>query len=156
MLVRAVDLDVVLEFPLAFDARVEGLGAIVVGLTVRFQEAASGGGEPDGVVARAGHAHGLDQSLFTQVTQVATADIRRPVQVVVEITTGDHPERTNGRERARLGSPQRVLATAVAHDLAIGSARKVHVPFEHVTRRAITVTCAAFLIALAQVDDPLA
>jgi hypothetical protein len=68
---RSIDLDVVLELPFAFEARVERLLAAVVGLTVALQQAPAFFRQHNRVLATARHAHGLDQSLFAKMPQVA-------------------------------------------------------------------------------------
>ena len=54
--------------------------------------------------------------------------------VVAEITTGDHSKRADGRERPRFRAAQRVLAIAVANDLALESARQIEVAREGLAR----------------------
>ncbi len=73
----------------------------------------------------AGHPNRLDESLLPEVPQIAGTWIERAALLVMEIGTGDHSKRANRRERARFRAAQRVLAIAVAHDLAVGSARQV-------------------------------
>jgi hypothetical protein len=150
-------MDIVFEFPRALDARVEGLGAIVPGRPVRFQEAASRGGQPDGVIARAGDACSLDQPLLAQVAQVARAWVHGRAAGVEEITTGDHSERADGCEGTGLGTPQRVLAaTGVVHDFAFQPARQVHMPLEYISRWTVAVTLMASRVSLSQVHDAFA
>ena len=126
LFVRAIDLEVVFEFPLAPQARVERLRVLVIVVAVALEEAAPVLRQAHRMVAVSGHARGLDQPLFAQVSQVAGAWISRAAVVVSEITTGDHSERTNGRERARFGAAQGVFAIAVANELALWSARQVN------------------------------
>ena len=63
--------------------------------------------------------------------------------VVAEVTTGDHSEGADGRERARLGAAQGVLAIAVANQLALGSTRQVDVTRERVARLTVTLSIVA-------------
>jgi hypothetical protein len=79
------------------------------------------------VVARAGHADGLDEALLTQVPKVARSPISWPIVVVPEITTGDHSKRADGCEGSRFRATQRVLTITVVHDLALASSRQVQV-----------------------------
>jgi hypothetical protein len=74
------------------------------------------------MVAVPGHARGLDQPLFAQVPQVARPGISRAPIVVAEITTGDHSECANGRERSRFGAAQCVLAISIVNQFALASA----------------------------------
>jgi hypothetical protein len=97
-----------------------------------------------------------DQPLLTEVAQVAGAWVRGRAAGVHQVTTGDHSERADGRECARLRAPECVLASAVVHDLTLRSAWQVDVALEHVPRRAATVAAPAFLVALTQVDDAVA
>ena len=92
-----------------------------------LEKAAAVLGQTDRMVAVSGHARGLDQPLFAQVSKVAGSWISRAAVVVAEITTGDHSERTNGRERSRFGAAQGVLAITVANELALWPARQVNV-----------------------------
>ena len=104
LLIRAIDLKVVFHFPLAFEARVERLVVLLVGVPMPLQQAAALLREHDRMVAMAGHADGLDQPLLSKMSEVARPWIGRAIVVVPEITTGDHSKRADGRERARLGS----------------------------------------------------
>jgi hypothetical protein len=58
---------------------------------------------------------------------------------VAEITTGDHPKRADGRQRARFRAAQRVLAIPVANDLPLESAGQTQVAREGLTRVAAAV-----------------
>ena len=70
--------------------------------------------------------------------------------VVSEITTGDHSECTDGRQRAHLRAAQRVFAIAVANDLAIEPARQVEFPREHVSR-VVTPARPPLVVAMARI-----
>ncbi|MCA1586257.1 MAG: hypothetical protein LC791_16290 [Acidobacteria bacterium] len=101
------------------------------------------------------HARCLDQPLFAQVPQVARTWISGAAVVVAEITTGDHSERANGRERSRFRAAQGVLAISIVHQLAIASAWQVNVPRERVpdlglafARVAVAVGPAGIVIAV--------
>jgi hypothetical protein len=69
--VGAIDLDVVLQFPLAFGAGVEGLATISVAVTVALEQAPAFLRQRHGVVSRAGYANRLDESLFAEVPQIS-------------------------------------------------------------------------------------
>jgi hypothetical protein len=155
LFVRAIDLKVVFEFPFAPQARVERLGVLVIGIAVALKEAAPVLRQAHRMVAVPRHARGLDQPLFPEVSQVARAWISRAAVVVAEITTGDHSERANGRERSRFGAAQRVLAIAIVNQLAVASAWQVNVAHERVpdlgiafARVAVAVGPAGIVIAL--------
>lgn len=64
-LVRAIDLEVVFELPLAFDAVPEGLIVILVTIAMAFEKALACVRQRDSVLTRAGHTHRLDQALLT-------------------------------------------------------------------------------------------
>jgi hypothetical protein len=98
------------------------------------------------MVAVSGHARGLDQPLFAQVSQVAGRWISRAPIVVSEITTGDHSERANGRERSRFGAAQRVLAISIVNQLAIASARQVNMSAECIRGLAIAFSIVAISV----------
>ena len=157
VLIGAMNMDVVFELPRPLDARVEGLGPLEVGRPVPLQEPGACGRQSDRMVTRARQTLGLDQPLLAQVAQVAGARVRRRTAGVQEITTGDHPKRTDRGQGARLGSTQRVLAaTGVVHDFAFRPARQLYVALEHVPRWAVTVTPTDVAIALTQVHHSLA
>src|SRR5439155_20411940 len=69
--VRAIDLDVMFEFPLAFDAMPERLAVTLIAVAMVFEQAAPFLRQRDRVLARARHSNRLNQSLFAQVSQVA-------------------------------------------------------------------------------------
>jgi hypothetical protein len=98
------------------------------------------------MVAVAGHARRLYQPLFAQVSQVAGPWISRAPIVVSEITTGDHSECTNGRERPGFGAAQGVFAIAVVHDLALWSARQVNMSAECIPDLAIAFSIFAISV----------
>jgi hypothetical protein len=102
----------------------------VIGIAVALEEAAAVLGQADRMIAVPWHACGLDQPLFAQMPQVARPRVSRAV--VAEITTGDHSERANGRERARFRAAQCVLAVSIVDQLAIASARQVNVACERI------------------------
>lgn len=67
---------------------------LAIGIAVALEEAAPVLRQAHRMVAVSGHARGLDQPLFAQVSQVAGPWISRAPIVVSEITTGDHSECT--------------------------------------------------------------
>jgi hypothetical protein len=161
---RPIDLDVVFEFSLAFNARVEGLAAFPIAVTMALEQAAALLRERHGVVARAGYTGRLDQPLLTEMTKVARSRIGRTIVVVSEITTGDHSKRADGRQRSRLRATQGVLTITIAHHLALASSRQTQISHEDVTRISIrrigvpirrsfrlTITFVAFQILDARV-----
>jgi hypothetical protein len=66
--------------------------------------------------------------------------------VVAEITTGDHTECANGRERSRLGAAQRVLAISIVHQFAVASAWQANVARERVPDLGIAVPRVAVAV----------
>jgi hypothetical protein len=146
VLVGAVGVDIMFELARALDARVEGLGG-----RTRASGAPPGDapppGQPDRVVAGAGDTHGLDQPLFPQLAQVTRPWFCSGTAVIQEITTGDHSEPADRGQCARFGSPPRVLAPAVVHDLTRRSAWQVRIALEHVARKAVAVLLAAGVVA---------
>jgi hypothetical protein len=67
----AIDLQVVFELALAFDALPDRLAAALVTVPMAFEKALAGLRQPDREFPRAGHAYGFDQALFAQVPQIA-------------------------------------------------------------------------------------
>lgn len=129
---RTIDLEVVFELALSFDALPEGLTAILVSVSMTFENAPAGRRQADREFSRAGHAYGFDQALLAQVPQIAGAGIERPIPAVPKVTTRDHSKGAERRQRARLGAAQCVFAVAVAHQLAINAARQVQLTREGV------------------------
>src|SRR5919106_1896966 len=103
---------------------------LAIAIAVPLKEAAAVLRQAHRMVAVSGHARGLDQPLFAQVSQVTRPGISRAPIVVAEITTGDHSECTNGRQRPGFGAAQGVFAIAVVHELALWSARQVNMSAE--------------------------
>jgi hypothetical protein len=103
VLICAIDLKVVFHFPRAFEARIERLAVLLVAVPIPLRKTAAILREHDRMVAMTGHAHGLDQPLFSKVSEVARPWVRSTIVVVPEITTGDNSKGTNGRERAGPG-----------------------------------------------------
>src|SRR5918995_4122408 len=108
------------------------------------------------MVAVSGHARGLDQPLFAQVSQVAGPRISRAPVVVLEITTGDHSECTNGRERPGFGAAQGVFAIAVVHELALWSARQVNMSAEGIRDLSIAFSIVAISVGPSGIVIPIA
>ncbi len=142
---------VVFEFPFAPQARVERLRVLVNVIAVALKEAAPVLRQAHRMVAVPGHARGLDQPFFAQVSQVAGPWISRAPIVVSEITTGDHSERTNGRERPGFGAAQGVFVSAVLNELALWSARQVNVAGEWSRDLAIALSIVAVAVGPAGV-----
>ena len=68
---RAIDLQVVFELALSFDALPEGLAGFVFAVPVAFEKALAGLRQADREFPGAGHADGFDQPLLAQVSQIA-------------------------------------------------------------------------------------
>jgi hypothetical protein len=146
LFVRAIDLKVVFQFPFAPQARVERLRMLVIVIAVALEQAAAVLRQAHRMVAVSGQARGFDQPLFAQVPQVARAWISRAALVVTEITTGDHSECADGRERSRLGAAQGVVAIAVVNQLALWSARQVNMSAECIRDLAIAFSSVAISV----------
>jgi len=97
--VGAIDLDVVLQFPLAFRACVEGLATISV--AVALEQTATLLRQCYGVVPRAGYPNRLNETLFTEMPQISGSRIDRMIAVVPQIATGDDPKRADGGKGPR-------------------------------------------------------
>ena len=69
--VRAMDLEVVLQFPLAFEAVVKRLTVTLLAVTVAFQQPAPFSREHHRLLAMAGYPHSLDQPLRAEMPKVA-------------------------------------------------------------------------------------
>jgi hypothetical protein len=71
--------------------------------------------------------------------------------VVPEITTGDHSERTDGRERSGFGAAQGVFAIAVVNELALRPARQVNMSAECVSDLWIAFSIVASAVSPARI-----
>jgi hypothetical protein len=99
VLVDAIDLEIVLQFPRPRQARVERLVGLVIAVAVMLEKAAALLGEHYRLVAVPGHPNGRDQATLAKVPQIAGAGIGRAIVVVPEVTTGDHSKGAHGRQR---------------------------------------------------------
>jgi hypothetical protein len=149
--VRAVDLEVMFQLALPHEAGMERLITPVVRVAMPFQQLASGFGQDDGVITVAGHPSGLDEPLCAQVPQVARPRVRGSLVVVPEITTGDHSEGADGRQRPRLGAAQGVLAVPAAYYLTLGTSREVDMAAERIGSALRSVQLWAFPLRPARV-----
>jgi hypothetical protein len=123
------------DFARAFQASVELLARLLVSTATGLQQVAAAFGQNDGDVASASESDRIDQTLVAQVPQVAGARVAWLARLVAQVAGRHHPKRPDGRERARFGTAQRVLAiAAVVDDFSIAAARKIQVSHEDVTR----------------------
>lgn len=83
----AIDLNVVFELPLAFNARVERLAAILIAVSMALKQASSVSGQGHGAISRPGYSGDLNQPLLAQVPQITGSRIERSIAVVAQITT---------------------------------------------------------------------
>jgi hypothetical protein len=123
----------------------------VIVIAVALEEAAPVLRQAHRMVAISGHARGLDQPLFAEVPQIAGPWISRAPIVVSEITTGDHSECTNGRERPGFRAAQGVVAIAVVNELALWSARQVNMSAECIRGLAIAFSIVAVSVGPARI-----
>ena len=118
----------------------------MIAIAMALEEATPVFSQTHRMVAVPGHARRLDQPLFAEVSQVAGPRISRAPIVVSEITTGDHSECTNGRERPGFGAAQGVFAIAVVNELALWSARQVNMSAECIRDIAIAFSIVAISV----------
>jgi hypothetical protein len=138
--VRLEHLRVMLELARFDEPRVELLTPIVVTRivlafpTMRLQQALAAVGQEHRHVPLTGHPSGVDEAQFTEVAKLGVPRIQRPIVAVAEVLGGDNSEGPDGGQRATLRAAQCVLAVAVEHSLAFGSAGEVELAQEHVSR----------------------
>jgi hypothetical protein len=89
--------------------------------------------------------------LFAEVSQVAGPWIGRAPIVVSKITTGDHSEGTNGRERPGFGAAQGVFAIAVVNEFTLWSARQVNLSAECIRDLATAFSIVAIAVSPARI-----
>ena len=73
--VGAIDLEVVFQLPLAFDAVPERLAVTLVAVSMAFEQASALLRQRDGMLAGAGHTNRLNQPLLAEMPQIARARI---------------------------------------------------------------------------------
>jgi hypothetical protein len=144
--VGSMDLKVVSEFPFTLEARVERLTVLLVAPAMALQKTATVFRQHNGMVSKTGYPNRFDQALFAQMPEVSRPGIGGAIMMVAEITTGDHPEGADGRQRTRFGASQRVLAVAVAHEFALLATRQVEVARERLAW--VQGTCTRLTVAL--------
>jgi hypothetical protein len=101
-LVGSINLSVVFQFTLAFEARPESLAGIPVAVSIRFQKVPTTVSQDDGLFAVTRDANGLDKTLFAEVAEVAATRIARPVITIAKVAGGHDPKRTDRHEGAAL------------------------------------------------------
>jgi len=143
--VRLKDLCVVLELARFDEACIELLTALVVTRivlawivlafpTMRLQQALAAVGQEHRHVPLTRHPSCVDEAQFAEVAELGVPRVQRPIVAVAEVLGGYHSECSDGGQRATLRAPQGVLAVAIEHSLAVGSARQVELAQEHVSR----------------------
>ena len=139
-----VDLHVVFELSLAFEAGVELLSGIAVTIAVMVEQVASTIGQDHGDVAAAVKSNRVHEALLAQMSQIAAARACRLPRVVSQVARRHDTKRTNSRERARLRAAHGVRAVArIVDDLSLASTRQVEVAHEHVAWSPIARIAAA-------------
>ena len=143
--VRLEDLRVVLQFPRFCEPGVELLmplvltwivlaWIVIVLPSVCLQQALAAVGQEHRDIPLPGHSSGIDEAQFAQVPELAVARVQRPIVAVAEVVGGDDSEGADGCQRTTLRASQCVLAVAIEYSLAFGSAGKVELAQEHVSR----------------------
>src|SRR5262245_50976363 len=153
--VRLEHLRVVLQLPRFHQPRVELLMPLVLArivlprivialVSVCLQQALSAVGQKHRDVPLTRHPSGVDEAQFAEVSQFAVALVQRPIVAVAKVLGWHDSEGADGGQRAALRAPQRVLALAIEHSLALGSAGQVELAQEHVSRvRTVALTHVA-------------
>jgi hypothetical protein len=150
--IRAIDLTVVFELPLARDARMERLPAVVVAIAIRFKHVPAAVGQDDRLLSIAGDADGLDQTLFAEVPEVSVARIARPIVTVAEVAGGHDTKRADSSQRPALRAAERVFAvTRIADDFTVVPARQIQTASEHLAWVTISVTRVALSVGPARI-----
>jgi hypothetical protein len=100
----------------------------------------------------------VDEAQFAEVSQFAVPRVQRPIITVAEVLGWNDSEGADGRQGAALRTPQCVLAVAIEHSLAIGSARKVELAQKDVSGiSAVALTPLAvprIVVALSRIVSP--
>jgi hypothetical protein len=117
-----------------FVTRIVLARVVIVLATVRLQQALAAVRQEHRDVPLPGHPSGVDKAQFAEVPEFAVAQVQRPLIAVAEVLAWDNSEGADGRQGTTLRAAQRVLSVAVEHSLALGSARKVELAQEHVSR----------------------
>ena len=107
---------------------------VLVAVSVGLQQSAAPVREDDSDVAPAVQPHGGDQPLFAEMPKIALPGICGSVEVVSQIARGHDPKGENRRERARLRTPEGVLAIArVVDDFTLAPPGQIEIAHEGVT-----------------------
>src|SRR5207247_6901489 len=89
------------------------------------------------------------------MSQITRVRISVPVVVVVQVARGHYAKGSHGRQRARLGLSEGVLAISVVDALTLVGARQVQLAHEHVARvgrfSIASVEIASVVVTLAAV-----
>jgi hypothetical protein len=101
-LVGAIDLGVVFQFSLAFEAGVKGLACVLVAVAIGFKHTMAAVREHHGLITVTRHPNGLNQTLFSKMSEVAIARIARPAGIVTKIAGRHDAKRSNGGKGSAL------------------------------------------------------
>lgn len=147
-----------LDLARLLEVSVELLAAIAAGVVAAagFEELASAVGQNDGVVSVPSERDGSKRSLFAEVPEIASPRIGRTIVVVAEITSRDHPKRSDGTERTGFRPSKFVFVVAIADDFTFETSRQIEVVREHVAwinRVAIAVALVIVAVSRAVQDD---
>ena len=94
--------------------------------------------------------------MFAEMPKVALPRIGGPVEVVAQIARGHDPKGADRRERARLRTPEGVLAIArVVDDLTLAPPGQIEIPHEDITGIALARIAIPVRPALVIVITPV-
>jgi hypothetical protein len=100
--VRAADLTVVFEFAFPADARMEDLTAVVVAVSIDFQQIPAAVGQDHRLLAIARDTDRLNEALLSEVPQVAVTRVGGPVVAAPKVAGRDDSKRSNCCQGAAL------------------------------------------------------
>ena len=154
--VRAVDLGVVLHLARLLELGVELLPILSIAFVpMRLEQVLAAVRQDDRNISTSLHRNSPDESFFSKMPQITGVRISFAPVMVVQVARGDHAKRSHGRQRARLGLAQGVLAVSVVDPLTLVCARQVQLAHEHVARIArfsiASVAIARVVVAIAGV-----
>jgi hypothetical protein len=111
------------------------LARIVVAVaSMRLQEALTSVGQEHRHVPVTRHPSRVDEAQFAEVAELGIPRVQGPIVAVAEVLGWDNTEGADGRQSATLRTAQRVLTVAVEYALTLGSAGKVKLAQEDVSR----------------------
>lgn len=86
---------------------------------MRFEQVLAAVREDDRDIPAAGHGNGADEALLAEMPQIARVRVSFSAVMVAQVARRHYAEGSHGRQRARLGLAQGVLAVPIVDATAL-------------------------------------